>query len=427
MNIRPRRKREPHHPAQTTLVFFLSLALASVWSALVLAAAVETPTGKRIPGQIVDEGEKSYKIGADLPGGGRIIFNVDKDKVDPHGTVPGKGRVEDIKGKAQIKRIGTPVFTSLSKNMEVNPGDEIRTGPGAEVVLTLENMAINSLGGETTYTIKTLEVNPETKSTQVEVNMPQGKLWSEVGRLKTKDSSYRVETPAAVTGVRGTVFRIEAEAGTAKTSVSVVNGEVGVSAKGVEGPEVFIGKQQALSVQPGEKPRKLGADELIKYFVQVLKEWVEQSDYFEKVTALAGIGRVEEIVIEPSLPEAQRQKMYDAIQAGWEKASEDFFQLDKALKMFYLDFARFPTTEEGLEALVTSTGPQWNGPYTDRSYLHDNYGESYKYELNRDAYGNVFVQITTFGYDKKPGTSDDRQKIIREEDARRWEDKKSYR
>ncbi len=45
----------------------------------------------------------------------------------------------------------------------------------------------------------------------------------------------------------------------------------------------------------------------------------------------------------------------------------------------------------------------------------------------RDIHGSPFVEVTTYGYDKKPGTSDDRRKLILEEDARRWEDRKSYR
>jgi type II secretory pathway pseudopilin PulG len=412
---------------RTTLLLTVLLSIC-LPLAFVYAAAVETPKGKRIPGQIVDETEKGYKIGSDLPGGGRIIFNADKANVDPHGTVPGKGRIEDIKGKAEIKRAGTPRFFPASKGAIVNPGDEIRTTQGSEVVITLENMAINSLSGNTTYSLKSLEVDPETKSVQVQVNLPQGKLWSEVGRLKTKDSSFIVETPAAVTGVRGTVFRVEVEQATAKTNVSVVAGEVAVSSKGVEAPAVIVGKQQALSVQAGAPPEKLSPSELIQHLVLLVEEWAKQSEYFQMATALAGIGEVEEIEVEPTLPEAQRQQVYDAIQAGWEKASEDFFQVDKALKMFYLDFARFPTTQEGLQALISNPGtPQWNGPYTDTQYLKDYYDEPYGYVLSTDAYGNAVVEVITFGHDKKPGTPDDRRKIITEEDARRWEDTKSYR
>ena len=77
-----------------------AFAALSLFDGSAYAATVETRKGERIPGRIVGEGEKEFKVETDLPGGGKIIFNVDKDKVDPHGTVRGKGRIEDIGGTA---------------------------------------------------------------------------------------------------------------------------------------------------------------------------------------------------------------------------------------------------------------------------------------------------------------------------------------
>ncbi len=166
-----------------------------------------------------------------------------------------------------------------------------------------------------------------------------------------------------------------------------------------------------------------------RLIVEVVKKWTNESTYFKSVTALAGIGQMEEIRVPAGISEDRKQKIYDAIQAGWEKASEDLFQVDKALKMFYLDFGRFPSLEEGgLNALADSTGtPQWNGPYIEDEFLVDHYGVPYAYKVLRGVHGNVYAEVTTFGYDKKPGTSDDRRKMVLEEDARRWEDRKSYR
>jgi hypothetical protein len=407
----------------------LALGLFALIAGSVYSAAVETPTGKRIPGQILEEGKDDVKIGTDLPGGGRIIFNVDREKVDPHGTVPGKGRIEDMKGKVEIKKAGMTRFATARKNMAVNPGDEIRTEAGSEAVVTLETTAVSGIGENTEFKLDSFEVNPDTKAAQVKVNLPKGKLWSEVGRLKTKDSNYNIETPTAVTGVRGTVFLVEVEKATADTSVSVISGQVAVGSKEVAGPETIIGKREALVVKRGQAPSKYSPSELLRLIARVIEEWTAKSEYFKTVTALAGIGQVEEIEIEPGLPEAERQKIFDAIQAGWEKASEDFFQIDKALKLFYLDFGRFPTMQEGgLNVLIHSNKtPQWNGPYTEDKHLNDHYGAPYGYAVKRDMYGEVFAEITTFGYDGEPNTQDDRSRIFTESDARRWEDDKNYR
>jgi hypothetical protein len=379
--------------------------------------------------KIVEEGENTYTVESENGEGRKITFTVPKDKVDLHGTAPGKGRIESIKGKVELKRAGMPQFSRAYRGMVVNPGDEILTGAQSKAVLTLETTAVNGLGEKSQYSLNRLEVNPETKTVHAKIGVSKGKLWSEVGRLKTKDSRFEIETPTAVTGVRGTVFLVEVEEETEKTNVSVVAGKVGVNSKDVEAPEVMIEEGEALHVSLGEEPSRFSVAELARHFAKITKEWARESKYFASVTALAGIGEVEKVEIEPGLPEEEQQKVYDAIQAGWEKAAEDFFQLDKALKMFYLDFGRFPTMEEGgLRALVESTQtPQWNGPYTEEQHLVDKYGTPYTYRLRKDITGNIFVELITPGYDNVPGTKDDRKRMILERDARRWGDWKSYR
>jgi hypothetical protein len=359
----------------------------------------------------------------------KITVGVDKDKVDPHGTVPGKGRIEDIQGKAEIKKVGRDFFTKAMKSMPVYPGDEIRTAPDSKVVVTLETTAVNGIGPESQFVLENFEKNPDTKMVDIKVGLPGGKLWSEVGRLKTKDSRFQVETPTAVTGVRGTVFHVEVEKETAETSVSVLSGKVGVSSLAVAAKEVILDKGEALFIKRDKEPARYGPKEIIRRIATMVKAWAKESDYFSSVTALAGIGRIEDITLPPGITSDKKRLIYDAIQAGWEKASEDMFQMDKALKLFYLDFGHFPSEEEGgLKVLVSSTGtPQWNGPYIEEDFLVDHYDVPYGYKVLRDVHGSIYAEITTFGYDKKPGTNDDQRKMVLEEDARRWEDKKGYR
>eukprot|EP01036_Dinobryon_divergens_P055745 gene55745-74436_t len=50
--------------------------------------------------------------------------------------------------------------------------------------------------------------------------------------------------------------------------------------------------------------------------------------------------------------------------------------LDKSLELFKLDVGRFPTTEEGLQALTAKPGTAngWNGPYIKGSVPNDPWG-----------------------------------------------------
>lgn len=402
---------------------------ASNMSGSAFAAAVETPRGKKIPGRIVAEDDNQYQMETDLPGGGKIIFNVEKDKVDPHGTVPGEGRIEDIRGTAEIKKVGRTFYSKAMKGMPVHPGDEIRTGPKSKVVVILEKTAITGIGQSSKFVLENLEKNTENKTVNIQVGLPRGELWAEVGRLKTKNSSFRVTTPTAVTGVRGTVFHVSVERESQETSIAVLAGKVGVTSLKIPGKEVVLGKREALFVRPGKEPTRFDPTTLAERIAETVRKWTVESKHFKSVTALAGIGRMEEIHIEATLPEHRKQQIYDAVQAGWEKASEDLFEIDKALKIFFLDFGRFPTTGEGgLNVLVTSNGTaKWNGPYLESEFLIDHYGVPYGYKVVRDIMGKISAEITTFGYDRKPGTSDDRKRIVSEQDARRWEDRRNYR
>ena len=79
-------------------------------------------------------------------------------------------------------------------------------------------------------------------------------------------------------------------------------------------------------------------------------------------------------------------------------AKIDMRTLDGTLKMFKLDNGRYPTTDEGLEALITQPqdAPNWK-PYLDKM-RKDPWGGDYQYMNNGDNF-----EITSFGADKVEG------------------------
>jgi general secretion pathway protein G len=74
-----------------------------------------------------------------------------------------------------------------------------------------------------------------------------------------------------------------------------------------------------------------------------------------------------------------------------------------SLQLFRLDAGRFPTPEEGLDALVKapSTAAMWNGPYLPQaSALVDPWGNPYLYRVP-GQHGEV--DVFSLGSDKTPG------------------------
>ena len=78
--------------------------------------------------------------------------------------------------------------------------------------------------------------------------------------------------------------------------------------------------------------------------------------------------------------------------------------LGSNLQIYRVHNKRYPTTEEGLNALITQPGDakRWRGPYVDENKLIDPWGNNFAYE--RD--GKNF-RIISPGPDNSLGTEDD--------------------
>jgi general secretion pathway protein G len=76
--------------------------------------------------------------------------------------------------------------------------------------------------------------------------------------------------------------------------------------------------------------------------------------------------------------------------------------LEKALDQYRLDMRRYPSTEEGLDALVVkpSSATSWNGPYLKKAVPSDPWGRAYVY---RTPGAKAEYEVVTYGRDGKPG------------------------
>ena len=82
---------------------------------------------------------------------------------------------------------------------------------------------------------------------------------------------------------------------------------------------------------------------------------------------------------------------------------------EKALDQFRLDVGRFPTTEEGLNALVVKPAiPKWNGPYLRKTIPDDPWGKPYIY---RSPGSKGEYELISLGKDGVPGGSSENADI----------------
>lgn len=94
-----------------------------------------------------------------------------------------------------------------------------------------------------------------------------------------------------------------------------------------------------------------------------------------------------------------------ADEARIDQAKIGMQSLEQNLQMFRIHTNKYPTTAQGLDALVRDPGgnKKWRGPYTEENKLVDPWGTKFQYESD----GSRSYRITSAGPDQTFGTADD--------------------
>jgi general secretion pathway protein G len=95
-------------------------------------------------------------------------------------------------------------------------------------------------------------------------------------------------------------------------------------------------------------------------------------------------------------------KMFGKLGMAKQKTAKTQIEmLMTSLDAYRLDVGSYPSSQEGLEALVTNTGDsKWDGPYLAKSVPLDPWGQEYVYS-NPGQHGDV--EIVSYGLDNQPG------------------------
>jgi general secretion pathway protein G len=92
-------------------------------------------------------------------------------------------------------------------------------------------------------------------------------------------------------------------------------------------------------------------------------------------------------------------------EAKQSKAKADLATLAGLINNFRLDCDRYPSTEEGLNALRTppaDVASKWHGPYTDQDISVDPWGNAYHYQYPGQNGPDTF-DLYSYGADNQPG------------------------
>ncbi len=124
--------------------------------------------------------------------------------------------------------------------------------------------------------------------------------------------------------------------------------------------------------------------------------------YFENQKGFTLVELIVVMVILGMLAALVFPKLLPKVGKGKQSAAKTQIELlGQALDQFRLDTGRYPTTSEGLNALITDPGvPGWDGNYLKKALPNDPWGRPYHYECP-GTHGDY--DLISYGADGAPG------------------------
>ncbi|NVM26938.1 MAG: FecR domain-containing protein, partial [Desulfobacterales bacterium] len=119
------------------------------------------------------------------------------------------GKITGLTGTAQIVREAVPSPITVTLGRPVHLRDRVRTGADSRLRIELIDGSILTLGERTDITLDQFEFVPEKKKRSAFFGIALGKLRIFArDLLKFKERDFKVRTPTAVLGVRGSLFLV---------------------------------------------------------------------------------------------------------------------------------------------------------------------------------------------------------------------------
>jgi len=143
----------------------------------------------------------------------------------------GKAVITLVYGEVKVKLVGEERWITAIPGLIIQEGDSLVTGLDSGVEITMEEGDRALLRGNTSVVFNPPDNTTQTGTTLL--NVLRGKVISFIEKTPNRDLRYRIQTPTAVSLVRGTKFRTKV-GDNAETIFEVLEGAVNVRSDGKE-------------------------------------------------------------------------------------------------------------------------------------------------------------------------------------------------
>jgi len=164
------------------------------------------------------------------------------------------GTIAELEGSATIERAGAPIAAAVG--VVIQQGDEIRTSKPGHVLVVFQDQSVIALADGSHLRIDEQVFNPNQGKVRSVLKLFKGKIRALVSDYYHQTASeYRLETPTAVSGVRGTDFIMLYSEESGYSEVVGVSGTVEVRSilERTKGG-VFVTTRELTRIESGRPP-----------------------------------------------------------------------------------------------------------------------------------------------------------------------------
>ena len=158
-------------------------------------------------------------------------------------------KVSSTAGPIEWRAVSNKPFTVLTPGRTIQVGDEVRTGPGAQLILEVPDGSYMVVSENSKLIVEDFW----SSNLRSLMNLMAGKVRFYVQRLGGRPNPYRVTTPTALIAVRGTTFEVTVDEAQF-AEVRCLEGRVAVETVGLPDREVILEAGRKTLVRPGEYP-----------------------------------------------------------------------------------------------------------------------------------------------------------------------------
>jgi VCBS repeat-containing protein len=157
-------------------------------------------------------------------------------------------------GDVSVMKAGTDDWTGAQVEMELEIGDAVKTGDDSGAEITFFDGSTMELGAGTEIEILSLDLACDTGVTTITLEQTLGTTISRVTKLLDPGSSYEIETPTGVAGVRGTTVTVTVEYVTPQiVNTLIINHEGNVYAIG-QGVKLDVPVGRKAIIESNQQP-----------------------------------------------------------------------------------------------------------------------------------------------------------------------------